>query len=241
MLRLVDMTKKLERVFERRQARVLAEVITDAYNDLVKVDDFNELKAIVKELAEAQRRTEARVEELAEAQRRTEARVEELAEAQKELAEAQKETQRQLQESAHHMIGMRQEIGGLGRTMAYALENEAYRMVPRLLRERYGIEVSERFVRTYIGGEEVNLFGRGRRDGREVLIVGETKLRLDERRGSGEGALAVFEQLAHKVAVVQAEYPGVEVVPVLITHHARPSVLEEARRRGVIVIQSFEW
>ncbi|MBI4670465.1 MAG: hypothetical protein HY741_02185 [Chloroflexi bacterium] len=46
-------------------------------------DDFLALPRIVAELAEAQRRTEARVEELAEAQRRTEARVEELAEAQR--------------------------------------------------------------------------------------------------------------------------------------------------------------
>jgi uncharacterized protein YhaN len=45
--------------------------------------DLAALPGIVRELAEAQRRTEARVEELAEAQRRTEAIVRELAEAQK--------------------------------------------------------------------------------------------------------------------------------------------------------------
>jgi hypothetical protein len=37
--------------------------------------DFEELKTIVRELAQAQARTEARVEELAEAQQRTELRV----------------------------------------------------------------------------------------------------------------------------------------------------------------------
>ena len=78
--------------------------------DAVRREDFNQLKATVQELAEAQKRTEARVEELAEAQKRTEqrldsltARVEELAEAQKrtearveELAEAQKRTEQRL-------------------------------------------------------------------------------------------------------------------------------------------------
>ncbi len=54
-------------------------------------DEFERLPHIVEELAEAQRRTEARVEELAEAQRRTEARVE-------ELAEAQRRTEARLQE-----------------------------------------------------------------------------------------------------------------------------------------------
>ncbi len=70
-------------------------------------DDFLALPQIVRDLAEAQRRTEARVEELAEAQRRTEARVEELAEAQRrtearveELAEAQRRTEARVEELA---------------------------------------------------------------------------------------------------------------------------------------------
>ena len=82
--------------------------------DAVRREDFNQLKATVQELAEAQKRTESRVEELAEAQKRTEARVEELAEAQKrteqrldsltmrveELAEAQKRTEARVEELA---------------------------------------------------------------------------------------------------------------------------------------------
>ncbi len=63
-------------------------------------EDFLALPHVVRELAEAQRRTEQRLEELAEAQRRTEQRVEELAEAQRrteqrleELAEAQRHTE----------------------------------------------------------------------------------------------------------------------------------------------------
>ncbi len=38
-------TRKLETVFERPQAAVLGEVITDAYNDLVKTGDFNEQRS----------------------------------------------------------------------------------------------------------------------------------------------------------------------------------------------------
>ncbi len=74
---------------------------------LILADDFLALPAIVRELAEAQRRTEARVAELAEAQRRTEARVEELAEAQRRtearveaLAEAQRRTEARVEELA---------------------------------------------------------------------------------------------------------------------------------------------
>jgi len=211
----------------------------------------------VEELAEAQKRTEQRVEELAEAQKRTEQRVEELAEAQKRteqrleglaqaqeamaqalasLARAQEESQRQIQELARQMVEVRRELGGLGRSMGYALENEAYRMLPAFLAEKHGIQVTERFVRTYIGDEEINLFGRGRRDGKEVLIIGEVKVRLEG--GRREEAL---EQLEEKARVVQEAYPGEELVLLLVTHHAHPGILQKAQERGILVVQSFEW
>ena len=114
MMNRTRMREKLGRVFVNQQAEVLSEVIYDAYHDLVRADDFNELKGIVKELAEAQQhlakaqqRTEQRVEELAETQQRTEQRVEELAEAQQrteqrveELAEAQQRTEQRVEELA---------------------------------------------------------------------------------------------------------------------------------------------
>ena len=219
-------------------------------------------EARLEELAEAQRRTEARMEELAaaqkelaSAQKRTEARMEELAEAQKELtkaqgriearvemlAEAEAKTRYEVRVLASRLKETNSTLGGLGRSMAYALENEAYRMVPPLLADKHKIIISERLVRTFIGGKEINLFGRGRRDGREVLIVGETKLSLDERRKGKTGEPDVFEQLAAKVEAVRAENPGVEIVPLLITHHARPSILKAAQEKGIIVVQSFEW
>ena len=52
-----EIKKKLEKVFDERQAAVLAEVFVDAYGELVKTSDFDGLKAVVKELAEAQART----------------------------------------------------------------------------------------------------------------------------------------------------------------------------------------
>ncbi len=235
------LTRKLGTVFERPQAVMLSEVITDAYNDLVKTSDFNELKSIVKELAqaqkeltEAQKRTELRVGELAEAQKRTELRVE-------ELAEAQKETQIEIGKLAQRLHETNSHVGGLSRSVAYALENEAYRMLPVLLKKRHGIEMTERLVRTTIGGEEVNIFGRGQRNGQDVLLVGETKLRLDERRKKKRGQKEIFEQLAAKAEAVERAYPGVEIVLLLITHFARPGILKKAEKRGILVVQSFEW
>ena len=114
MMNRTRIREKLGHVFVNQQAEVLSEVIYDSYNALVRADDFNELKGVVKELAEAQQRTEQRVEDLAEAQQhlaetqqRTEQRVEELAEAQQrteqrveELAEAQQRTEQRVEELA---------------------------------------------------------------------------------------------------------------------------------------------
>jgi DNA repair exonuclease SbcCD ATPase subunit len=106
--------RELESVFTERQATVLTKMYAEHYSQLVRVSDFTELKLIVKDLAEAQHRTEARVEELAVAQQRlavaqerTEARVEELAAAQQrtearmeELAAAQQRTEARMEELA---------------------------------------------------------------------------------------------------------------------------------------------
>jgi chaperonin cofactor prefoldin len=67
---------------------------------LVLTDEILELPAIVRDLADAQRRTEARVEELAEAQRRTEERLTRLEDAVASLAEAQHRTEKRVEELA---------------------------------------------------------------------------------------------------------------------------------------------
>ncbi|MCX7793159.1 MAG: hypothetical protein N2257_01950 [Thermodesulfovibrionales bacterium] len=64
--------------------------------ETVKRSDFEELKSIVKELAEAQKRTEQRVEELAEAQKESEKRLTRLEQVVAELAEAHKESEKRL-------------------------------------------------------------------------------------------------------------------------------------------------
>jgi hypothetical protein len=264
------MTRQLETVFEPRQAHVLSTVISRAYDELVKTSDFNELKEIVRDLGTAQQRTEARMEELAAAQQRTEARMEELAAAQQRteeevrlLASSLRETREQLSAEINRLDrglhdtreqlsaeinrldrglrDTRSELGGLSRSVGYALENEAYRALPAFLETHYDLEMTDRLVRAEIAGEEINVFGRARRNGHTVLIVGETKLRLDERRSAGEGAESVLETLARKVAAVQSVYPDETVVPILVTHFARPAFLREAEARGIIVVQSFEW
>ncbi|MEZ4660716.1 MAG: hypothetical protein R2911_24445 [Caldilineaceae bacterium] len=256
------LTRRFEQVFEPQQAVVLAESITEAYNDLVKTSDFNELKAIVKSLAEAQSRTEMRMEELAEAQQRTEMRVDELAQAQQrteihvgeltqaqqrldvrmeELAQAQQRTEVRMEELAHVVADMGRNLGGLSKSMAYSLENEAYRSLPAFLREHYGITLSERIIRTQISEEEVNFFALGERNGEPICLVGESKLQLDERRRNFREAETILTQIERKVEAVQPLYPDRAIVRLLVTHYARPAVVDFMEKNDVLVVQTFEW
>ena len=97
--------------------------------------DFDELKNVVRQLAEAQNRTEHRLEELAESQNRTEHRVE-------ELAVAQKQTEIAVTALFVGQEKLRSELGGLSMDVGYGIEDK---MIPHLRQfalHEFGIEVT---------------------------------------------------------------------------------------------------
>ncbi len=101
MLDTLEIFNQLREDFPEGVARKIATLMGRIYNELantVTKTEFNELKEVVRELAEAQKRTEARVEELAEAQKNSEARLTRLEKTVEELAEAQKRTEKSLEE-----------------------------------------------------------------------------------------------------------------------------------------------
>ena len=212
----------------------------------------------VAELAEAQKRTEQRVEELVQAQKETEQKIKELTEAQKrtdqkvaELTEAQKKTEEEVRELASQVRALteemreikmelrdvRRELGGLGKSFSYSLENEAFRMLPKFLKEKYSIEIEEKFIRKEIGGKEINIFGFGKKDGKSIIVIGEARSRIDTREKIEE----VLQDVEEKEKVVAEEYKGFDIMKIIITHFASNLSLELAKQRGVIIIQSLEW
>jgi myosin heavy subunit len=212
----------------------------------------------VEELAQAQKRTEQRVEELAQAQKETEQKIKELTEAQKkteqrveELAQAQKKTEEEVRELTRQVRALteemreikmelrdvRRELGGLGKSFSYSLENEAFRMLPKFLKEKYSIEIEEKFIRKEIGGKEINIFGFGKKDGKSIIVIGEARSRIDTKEKIEE----VLQDVEEKEKVVAEEYKGFDIVKIIITHFASNLSLELANQRGVIIIQSFEW
>ena len=176
---------KLLSQFPEPQATLMATVFVESHDELIHRAEFNELTAVVKELAtaqhelaEAQQRTESRVEDLTEAQTRTESHVEELAEAQKrtearveELAEAQMQTTWAVKDLA-------KQVGGLAGALGGSLEDFACDLVPELLEHHQGMVIAS------AGPEEIAVAGkptefdvviRGTIDSRPVLILCEVK------------------------------------------------------------------
>ena len=250
----------LKESFGDEPARKMAGVIGQIYSELsqsVRRDDFNKLKSVVADLAEAQvvtgRRLDSltvKVEELAEAQKRTEARLEELAEAQaaterrldslavkvEELAEAQKRTEQEVRKLAKGLRETRQMVGGLSDSVGYGLEDRAIAALPALLKIRFGLEPAAPFVRRYmdIGGKEVelNMFGTGHKDNEKWFVVGEGKAKLFKKD------VDRFQKLLERLKANNVV--GDHVLPLLVTYSTRPAIQEYAENKGMHVIWSYE-
>jgi len=137
--------------------------------------EISELRALVVQLIEAQRRTEQRVEELVEAQRRTEQRVEELAEAQRQtevqIAASRAETDARFQELAEEIRRLSRTVdrlaewqrGESGRREGEQYEQHTLRRAPNLFAGGEGgnaIEFSvrrrvSRWLQPYYQGQQM--------------------------------------------------------------------------------------
>ncbi len=238
--------------FLEEAERIIGETVTrKEFQEFVKAtnENFEKVWKAINELAEAQKKTEERVKELAEAQKRTEERVSELEKSMKELAEAQKRTeqrvnelaeaQKKTEEKLEKLIGehrkTREHLGGLSNAFGYVLEDRAIKGLPDILRKRFDIEITEPLKRDFIetpdGKEiELNIIGKGRRDGREVIIVGESKSQMRKRD---------IDTFLNRVRTLETYLPG-EKLLVMISYYAPVKVRKYAEEKGVILVFSYE-
>jgi uncharacterized coiled-coil protein SlyX len=226
MLNTLRLFHELEATLDPRAAETIADIIGRVYDDLqntVTKTEFRELTAIVQDLGDAQKRTEARVEELAEAQKRTEHIVQQLT--------------RKVAENTEKIDDLRTQVGGLSATVGYGLEDKAYHALPRLLRQDFGIETKEPLYRRHVPDNkgkpiEVNIFGAAVRDGQPVQIIGEAKNQLSQRK--------IDEFLRKKVRRLHGVYPS--LFPILITYMISvPEVAAYADKKGVHLYYSYQF
>lgn len=237
MIDTLKIYNELKDKLDAEAAQKIAEIFGSVYRELqntVTKTEFNELKEVVRELAEAQTRTEERVEELAQAQKRTEERLEELAQAQKRTESELQALVREVREIKRDHAETPRQLGGLSATVGYTLENEAYKALPKLLLQDFGIKIKGRLDRDYIrdkkGQEiEVNILGKGEQNGRELLIVGEGKSQLSKND------LDTF--IRKKLRRLEGLYA--HILPVIVTHMVTSSdVSDYARQKGIALYKS---
>ena len=237
---------EMQQVFDARTAgvmlRVLDKVAAQVRQAGVTREDFRELRQIVAELAEAQRRTEERmgslelvVERLAEAQRRTEERVGSLELAVERLAEAQRQTSAAVSELTAGIDRLRKQVGGLSETVGGDIEDIAYIVLHDVLKREFGWQVGvlEREWQTWDGEpEEVNVFGEATDPARPrqvIWIVGEAKHNLTWKE---------VDRFTRQVERARQHLVG-EIFPVCFCYRARPEVQQQVRDAGIRLVFSY--
>ena len=239
-----EMKRRLESAFTEDQVAILAEVLDEQRTGLATSVDMQDLKDAVKRLAIAQARTEERlervevaIEKLTAAQARTEDRMDRVEAAIEKLTAAQIQTEQTL----NNLIGAhretRRQLGGLSKTLGYTLENVAYRALPAHLKADYGIEVQGQLIRTYLKDNrgrslEVNIYGKGRENGREVVILGESKIQLSANN--------IDRFINRRLKPLRPQFEN--VLPVLITHMiSSEPVAAYAKEHGIALYYSYQF
>ena len=157
MATIPQIRNRLLQGFPEPQADLLAHVFVESHDELVTKAELNELTGVVsdlavnvKDLSEAQRRTEERVEELADAQKRTEWAVADLA----------------------------KQVGGLSNALGGSLEDFACDLVPEILENRWCFVTKSAVPEDLTDGgrhREFDVVVRGEIEGKPVIVVCETK------------------------------------------------------------------
>jgi len=157
MVSIAKMREQLLEGFPEPQADLMARVFVSAHDELVTKAELNELTAVMRDLAEAQKRTDEKMRDLAEAQKRTD-------EAQRRTVWAVKDLAKQ--------------VGGLSAALGGSLEDFACDLVPELLEKYWAMVVESAGPEDVTVGDEPREFDvvvRGRIEGRPVAVVCETK------------------------------------------------------------------
>lgn len=200
MLKYLEAIEELPKELKGPLVHVL-ELFRQEIGETVKKSDFDELKKVVLELAEAQKRTEHEVRIL----------VSEL-----------KDTKKM--------------VGGLSDTVGYTLENSAYKALPGLVERDFGIKIEGRLIRKYIEysdgrHDEVNIFGKAKKDGKDVWVIGESKVRMSKKE---------INDFLKMVKRLDSVITG-EKVLIGVTHTIVPEVERYAQSKGIKVYWSYEF
>ncbi|MBC8182699.1 hypothetical protein H8E88_16485 [candidate division KSB1 bacterium] len=249
-----ELSLALGKVVEQREKSQLAKLVTK--------EDFSELKQIVTSLAVAQQKTEQRIDDLVVAQQKTEQRIDDLVVAQQkteqriddlvvaqekteqhlekltervdDLAVAQQKTESQIQKLTKIVGKVQKDVGGIGNTFGYVLEDRAIKTLPSLLKTDFNIEVKN-MIRDFIeydeeNSDEINILGYGIKENKNIMIVGEAKYQVSKKH------IDVLKKMIKRVQKVKK----IHIFPLFVCASAAPPVKKYAQQQGIKLYYSYQ-
>jgi len=232
LTRLEEVVEKLAEAQRKTEERLneLAEAQKKTEERVLRLEEA------VERLTEAQRKTEERLNELAEAQRKTEERVSRLEEAVERLTEAQMRTEEEIRKLTIGLKETREMVAGLSDTVGYGLEDRAMKYLPELLKNRFNINLKTPLIRKYVTyneeEEELNIYGKGEKDGKDIDIIGEAKSRPSKK--DVEKFLKKINRLEKMKIISDSKFL------LIVGYTIRPEVELYARKNNIEVIWSYE-
>jgi seryl-tRNA synthetase len=241
-------------------------------------EDFSALRESVRDLVEAQRRTEESVRSLAEAQRRTDERLDGLTQQMQALAEAQRRTDERLDGLTQQMQALAEaqrrtdesmkalaeaqkglaaamqelalaqvrtdkslqqleiQVGKLSDSIGFGLEDVAKLMLPDYLSRRFGIPIIELDRKFFSADEElieIDLYGEGKHDGQEVVVVAESKARIYE---------AEVKRFARQLKSIEPQLAGAnrKIIKAMFGFYIHPSAQPPAQESDILLVASYQ-
>lgn len=159
---LADIKRHLQSGFTEQQTELLATCIYESYEPLVTKREMADLRAVVADVAESQKR---------------------LAAAQTEMHEDIEGLVRVTTEVVWGIGDLRKQMGGIARSVGQGLEAYAMDRIPRLLEERYGFVTASAAPET-VGpvndATDIDIVYRGTHDGRPVAVLCAVKTNISE-------------------------------------------------------------
>ena len=244
MINTFEIFQNLKETFGEKEATVLTNLLIKMYNDInqtVTKAEFQELRVVVNELAEAQKRTEERVEELAQAQKRTEERVEELAQAQKrteesikELIRAQRENEKILKNFMVAFDDLKKQVGGLSMVVGYGIEDNLMPLMPQFVQNNYKVkacEVERKYI-LYDNGsyDEVNLHIHAKTNGKDVYIIGECKAQ------PGKKDIDRFNKMLKRI---RNHYKS-DIYGFIVGYTYHPEIEEYCKKHSIDIFKTYQ-
>ncbi|MBA7527339.1 hypothetical protein ES705_19515 [subsurface metagenome] len=198
----------------------------------VRREDFDELRSVITELAQAQKRTEERVEELVQAQKRTEERVEELVQAQKRTEEHVEELV-QVQKRFEKHFDM--QIGALGSRWGIKTEESFRSAAEGILSEDFGM-----YVERYEAYDELGeVFGRPEPIEIDILMRNDKITAIEIKSSMSKYDVYAFDK---KVSFYERRHQVNVDRKLIITPMLDPRATELVKALGMKVYTScYEW